>query len=85
MSQDPGDRDIYSEQGREDLVEDDAIEPWEEGFMRGAEGLDQDSKCRQCKDVFIGPDSVIEVEINGELMRFCSEECLNKYKENLLE
>ena len=78
-------RDIYSEQGREKLVEDDAIEPWEDGFMRGAEGLSDDAKCKQCRDVFIGPDSVIEIEINGETLRFCSEECVKKYKENLLE
>lgn len=76
-------KDIYSKEGREDLVEDDAIEPWEEGFMRGAEGLGQDAKCRFCGDVFIGADSVFEEEINGEVMRFCSVEHAEKFKEKL--
>ena len=81
----PEDKDIYSAKGREDLVEDDAIEPWEEGFMRGAEGLGQDAKCRKCGELFIGPDTVFETEISGEVMRFCSEECAEKYKKKLEE
>lgn len=77
--------DIYSDEGREDLVEDDAIEPWEEGFMRGAEGLGQDAKCRRCGKIFLGPESVMETKVDGELMRFCSEECIEKYKERLVK
>ncbi len=32
------DEDVYTEEGREELEEDDEISPSEEGFMRGAEG-----------------------------------------------
>ena len=32
------DEDIYDEDGREELLDDDEIEAWEEGFMAGAEG-----------------------------------------------
>jgi len=77
-------KDIYSDEGREDLVEDDAIEPWEQGFMQGAEGLGQDAKCRRCGKIFMGPDSVLETEVEGEVMRFCSDDCVNKYKERLI-
>ena len=31
-------KDVYSEEGREELVDDDEISPEEEGFMEGAEG-----------------------------------------------
>ena len=41
------DKDIYSEEGREDLVEDGEISPAEEGFMEGAEGNGQGAKCRK--------------------------------------
>jgi hypothetical protein len=30
------DEDVYSEEGRKKLEEDDEIEPWEEGFSKGA-------------------------------------------------
>ncbi|HSU72904.1 MAG TPA: hypothetical protein VLJ21_03585 [Candidatus Binatia bacterium] len=30
------DEDVYTEEGRADLEEDDEIEPWEEGFSKGA-------------------------------------------------
>ena len=39
---------IYSEEGREKLVESDSIEPWEEGFMEGADSDGQKAKCRKC-------------------------------------
>ncbi|MFH1399812.1 MAG: hypothetical protein ABIG95_06935 [Candidatus Woesearchaeota archaeon] len=81
MAEDEEDEyDIYSDEGREELVEDDAIEPWEEGFMKGADGMGQDAKCRYCGEIFTGPDSVIEEEIDGEILRFCSEGCAEKYK-----
>ena len=80
---DSGDKDIYSEKGREDLVEDDAIEPWEEGFMRGAEGLGQDAKCGNCGEIFMSTRPIVETEIDGEVMKFCSEECVQEYKKSL--
>ena len=31
------DEDVYTEEGRQKLQEDDEIEPWEEGFAKGAQ------------------------------------------------
>jgi hypothetical protein len=70
--------DIYSEGGREELVEDDEIEPWEQGFMQGAEGGGQGAKCRKCGKPLV--DDVVEKEIDGENYRFCSEECAKKFE-----
>ena len=74
-------KDIYSEEGREDLVEDDEIEPWEEGFMQGAEGGGQGAKCRKCGKPLIDKD-FIEKEIDGENYRFCCEECAKKFEKS---
>lgn len=71
-------RDIYSEEGREELVEDDEIEPWEGGFMQGAEGGGQGAKCRKCGKM-LGDKNFVEKEIDGDVLRFCSEDCANKY------
>lgn len=38
MKENKRDEDVYSEEGRELLEEDDEMEEWEEGFMQGAEG-----------------------------------------------
>ncbi|MFH1849824.1 MAG: hypothetical protein ABH879_06585 [archaeon] len=70
---------VYTEEGRESLVEDDEIEPWEEGFMEGACGKGHGAKCETCGKIFIGPEDVVETEIQGEVRRFCSQECADKY------
>lgn len=76
--------DVYSEEGREKELEDDEIEPWEEGFMKGAEKGGQGAKCRYCGKVLVEKEDVVEREINGESYLFCSEDHLNKYlKEKL--
>lgn len=75
----PDDEDIYSEEGREDLVEDDEISPTEEGFMEGAEGDGQGAKCRKCGKVLMG--DFIERKVDDEIYRFCSDECADKYVE----
>ncbi len=69
--------DVYSEEGRESLVEDDEISPEEEGFMEGANGGGQGAKCRRCGAIL--GDDFIEKEIDGEIYRFCSDECAEKY------
>ena len=73
------DKDIYSEEGRENLVEDDEISPEEEGFMEGADGDGQGAKCRKCGKVLL--DDIVERKIDGELCRFCSDECSERYAE----
>ncbi len=79
---DPDDdlKEVYSEEDRESLVEDDEIEPWEQGFMEGAENDGQGAKCRKCGKVFLGPESVVEREINRTIARFCSEKCAEKFE-----
>ena len=73
------DKDVYSEEGREDLVESDEISPTEEGFMEGADGDGQGAKCRKCGKPLL--DDFIERKVGDEIYRFCSEECANKYME----
>lgn len=73
------DKDIYSEEGREDLVDSDEISPAEEGFMAGADGDGQGAKCRKCGNILM--DDFIEKKIGDEICRFCSDECADKYSE----
>ncbi len=68
--------DVYTEEGREELtVDGDEIAPWEEGFIEGAEGSES-SHCENC-DKTLGDreESVIEKEVKGKILLFCSEKC----------
>lgn len=70
---------VYTEEGREDLVEDDEIEPWEEGFSEGAVDRGEKGECAHCgKPLRQEEKKVIEREINGELYWFCSDGCAGK-------
>lgn len=71
---------IYSEEGRATLVEDDEIEPWEEGFMEGADGGGQNAKCRKCGKILTKRD-IVEREIKGQIGWFCSDDCADEYEE----
>jgi len=75
----PDDKDVYSEEGREDLVEGDEISAAEEGFMEGAHDDGQGAKCRRCGKVLM--DDFIERKVDNEIYRFCSDECADKYEE----
>ncbi len=73
-------QDIYEDETREDLEENDEIQPWEEGFMEGA------AKAGQLgKDALDGKPlkarGVTEVKINNQLYRFNSETNAKKFKE----
>ncbi len=72
--------DVYEAEGRESLVEDDEMSAEEEGFLKGAEGFGQDAKCRKCGKVLMEANEVFEKEIEGEIMRFCSEECEEEFE-----
>lgn len=74
------DEDVYSEEGREDLVENSEISSEEQGFMEGAELDGQQAKCANCGSM-LTPKTTMEKEIDGELRWFCSEKCLEKYEE----
>jgi hypothetical protein len=73
------DKDIYSEEGREEQVDDDEISPREEGFMEGAHDGGQGAKCRKCGNILM--DKFIERKVGEEIYRFCSDECADKYVE----
>lgn len=74
------DPDIYTEEGAQDLEEDDEIAPWEEGFMKGARGGGQGAKCRRCGKILI--DDLIERQVGSSIYRFCSEKCAEQYRKN---
>ena len=72
------DEDVYSEEGRQNLVEDGEMEAWEEGFMEGADMDGQKGKCANCGSVLFR-GSTHEKEINGEDKFFCSVKCVEEY------
>lgn len=72
------DEDVYSEEGREELEEDDEIEPEEEGLMKGYEEDGKMAECAKCGKVLVR--DFVEKEINGEIYRFCSDRCAEKFK-----
>ena len=70
---------IYEEEGREKLEEGDEIEPWEEGFMEGAEGKGELGHCASCGRVLDQEaDTIVEKEIGGKNVWFCSDACAEK-------
>lgn len=74
--------DVYTEEGREVLEEDGELAPWEEGFSEGAEGTET-ATCANCKKI-LGDreEGVIEREIKGDKLFFCSEHCAKAGKTN---
>ena len=75
--------DFYSDEKKEESVEDDEIDELEEGFMQGYDGGERLAKCALCKKVLT--DEFVEEEINGEVYRFCSEEHADVYKHKIEE
>ena len=72
-------RNVYSDEAREELTDSDEINEAEDGFMKGYEEETNTSECANCHSVLT--DDVIEEEFDGELCRFCSEECATKFEE----
>ncbi len=62
---------IYSEEGREEQLEDDEIDDIEQGFMQGYEQGDKLAKCALCGKIL--SDRYVEEEINDETYHFCCE------------
>jgi ribosomal protein L24E len=74
------DKSVYGEEGREQLVEEDEIEPFEEGFMEGAEGRGKKSCCAECgKALNSDKGQLFEREFNGETLWFCSDKHAHNY------
>jgi len=74
------DDDVYTKEGRENLVEDAEIADWEEGFMEGAAKTGSGAKCRNCGKILMDADSVVEKEIDNEDMKFCSDHCSESFE-----
>jgi len=72
---------VYDEVGREKLVEDGEISPDEAGFMEGAEDDGEQGKCANCGTALLDAESTVETKIDGKTTFFCSDHCLEKYKE----
>jgi hypothetical protein len=79
------DEDIYTEEGRKKLEEDDEIEPWEEGVMEGASGLGQLGKDALTGKPLMDSDEVIEMELGGQLYRFVSTKNAEKFREKWMK
>ena len=73
--------DVYTEEGRENLVEDDEITTAEEGFMEGADDLGQQGKCANC-GAALKEDNTVEKEMGGDVKWFCSDKCASDYEED---
>lgn len=73
--------DLYSEEGREESIEDDEIDEVEEGFMQGYDSGDRLARCALCKKLLT--DDFVEEELNDEIYRFCNEEHLEAYKKKM--
>ena len=70
---------VYSEEGREKLEEDAEISTWEEGYMEGAEHKGEQGMCAHCRKVLDQEkDTIVEKEIKGRVLWFCSDECASK-------
>ncbi|MBI2564395.1 hypothetical protein HYV79_00190 [Candidatus Woesearchaeota archaeon] len=73
------DEDVYTEEGREQLLEDDDIADWEQGFSEGSEETGELTKCASCGKVLSqNKDEIIETETHGELHWYCSDKCARK-------
>jgi hypothetical protein len=70
--------DVYSEEGREELVEEDEVASWEEGFVEG-EANPEIAHCAQCGKVLGQEESkIIEQESDHMMYVFCSAVCADK-------
>ncbi|MEK6900399.1 MAG: hypothetical protein AABX05_04720 [Nanoarchaeota archaeon] len=79
------DEDVYTEEGRKKLEENDEIEPWEEGFVEGANELGQLGKDALTGVPLMDVDEVIEMELDGKLYRFSSTKNAEKFREKMLK
>lgn len=84
MEEGKKDEEVYTEEGREKELENDEIEPWEEGFMEGAEGRGKKNCCSECgKLLEEEKEDIYEREFDDEIKLFCSEEHAEKYAKKL--
>jgi hypothetical protein len=66
---------VYTSEGREELIEDDEVSTWEEGFAEG-ETEPEIAHCAACGSVLSQKEeNVIEREIQHVRYMFCSRKC----------
>jgi endogenous inhibitor of DNA gyrase (YacG/DUF329 family) len=67
--------DVYSEEGREELMENDEVTELEEGFAKGEENPEL-AHCAACGKVLSQDESkIVEREVQNETRLFCSDKC----------
>jgi hypothetical protein len=74
--------DVYSQEGRDELSEDDEVEDWEAGFTLGATGKARGAACASCKKPLSelrDRRAIIEREFAHGVFFFCSEKCAEKF------
>ncbi len=74
--------DVYSQEGRDDLEDDEEIDTIEQGFMEGASGGGQLGKDALTGESLIGTETV-ELKIKGKIYRFVNSENADKFKKKL--
>ena len=72
--------DIYEEDKRDELEEEDEISPTEEAFMEGYAEEEKVAECAKCKKPLLEMKDTVEREYKGKHYRFCSEKCAKGYK-----
>ena len=72
------DEDIYSEEGLEELEENDEINEVEEGFCKGYKNKDNPGECGYCHQVLTEED-FREIELEEKIYRFCCQDCCDEY------
>lgn len=74
--------DAYTEEGREELAEEDGMAPWEQGFAQGAAGRGSGGVCAHCgKPLAVLQDAepVLEQAYGERILFFCSPACARKH------
>ncbi len=85
MESNKDDEEVYEQQGREKLVEDDEIYISEQGFMEGATDAGQLGKDALTGESLSDIEDVVETEIDGKVYRFINQENAIKFKEKRKE
>lgn len=78
-SKDEEKENIYTDKGAEEQLESDEITGAEAGFMEGHE-RPKLVECKSCGNQ-IDLEKVVEKEINGETMWFCSKKCAEHFEQ----
>lgn len=72
------DADVYTEEGREELVEEGVIDDVEEGFVEGYEHGEHQVACQNCGKMLLD-ENFVEEEFDKDIYRFCNDSCVEEY------